>query len=353
MSRTLGMPRRPKIPDDVLAEVLLDCRRRCCVCFGLDGDPGIKHGQVAHLDHDRTNNRRENLAWLCLRHHDQFDSRTSQSKGLTRLEVDAFRNELHTWVKDVRPKRQTSLDGAEVVSIKRAIRPKRSRNSVIFPENSAQFFEARFRESFPGVRELTWFRDPFDIAARLKRLLRTPLVFTRNDNGFESSKSPIWWWGRGNCQIEHFKFLPDGRALMDVDELKITKIAAANEGAYYHCFLYLETAADVPTGVYTPDQSGTRKYEEFGVWKSHFVSRAEYDDGAAIVNGKHVRLGREAQLRCRFLKPHNLVIAAQNSAINNGEFDETLEEYLDTALQSEKAIDQLAATIRRLPKPKW
>jgi hypothetical protein len=55
----------------------------------------VKQGQIAHLDHDNTNYDPDNLAFLCLPHHDQYDSKTSQSKGLREGEVKGFRKELY------------------------------------------------------------------------------------------------------------------------------------------------------------------------------------------------------------------------------------------------------------------
>lgn len=89
------MTSRKRIPDSTQADILVQCRRRCCVCFGLDRDEDLKKGQIAHLDGNRNNNERENLAFLCFDHHDEFDSSTSQSKGLTVGEVIQFREELH------------------------------------------------------------------------------------------------------------------------------------------------------------------------------------------------------------------------------------------------------------------
>jgi hypothetical protein len=57
---------------------------------------GIKRGQIAHLDRNAANPSFDNLVFLCLEHHDQFDSRTSQSKGLTPDEVRQYRQELAT-----------------------------------------------------------------------------------------------------------------------------------------------------------------------------------------------------------------------------------------------------------------
>ncbi len=77
------------------ADVLVKSRRRCCICYGLDRDTSIKQGQIAHLDHDASNDAEENLAFLCLNHHDQYDGKTRQSKSLTQEEVFRYRAELH------------------------------------------------------------------------------------------------------------------------------------------------------------------------------------------------------------------------------------------------------------------
>lgn len=61
----------------------------------------IKQGQIAHLDKNSANDARDNLAFLCFDHHDNYDSSTRQSKNLTRLEVKEFRAELHQAVKSL------------------------------------------------------------------------------------------------------------------------------------------------------------------------------------------------------------------------------------------------------------
>jgi hypothetical protein len=93
---------RKGVPQQTQVAVLAACRRRCAICFGLSRHTGIKPGQIAHLDRDAANPSFDNLVFLCLDHHDQFDSRTSQSKGLTSDEVRRFRQELvtaieHAW----------------------------------------------------------------------------------------------------------------------------------------------------------------------------------------------------------------------------------------------------------------
>ena len=76
------------------ARVLTSCARRCCLCFHLRRDFSEKEGQVAHLDHDKTNGAEDNLAFMCLPHHSLYDSRTSQHKNYTMLEVRTARKKL-------------------------------------------------------------------------------------------------------------------------------------------------------------------------------------------------------------------------------------------------------------------
>jgi len=87
------MPRKPLSPERQAA-VLRRTRRRCCICFGLNRDTSIKQGQIAHLDHDASNDGEDNLVFLCLACHDTYDSTSSQSKNYTIAEVNAFRHEL-------------------------------------------------------------------------------------------------------------------------------------------------------------------------------------------------------------------------------------------------------------------
>jgi hypothetical protein len=85
---------RQKIPPEIQARVLAESRRRCAICFGLHLDSKRKKGQIAHLDHDPANNAPSNLLFLCFDHHDEYDSKTRQSKGLAEAEVEVYRNEL-------------------------------------------------------------------------------------------------------------------------------------------------------------------------------------------------------------------------------------------------------------------
>lgn len=89
------MKRRAQIPDRVQAEVLLASRRRCCLCLYLYDDDTVHRGQIAHLNQNPSDCRFNNLVWLCFNHHDEYDSRTSQAKGLMEHEVRTYRDKLY------------------------------------------------------------------------------------------------------------------------------------------------------------------------------------------------------------------------------------------------------------------
>src|SRR5919109_1761377 len=89
------MGKRKSIPNSVKAKVLLASRRRCCLCFFLENIDKERKGQIAHLNHNRSDSRFENLVWLCLEHHDEYDGKTSQSKGLMLEEVREYRDRLY------------------------------------------------------------------------------------------------------------------------------------------------------------------------------------------------------------------------------------------------------------------
>lgn len=91
------MPRKP-LPKEVETAVLVQSRRRCAICFGLDRDTRLKSGQIAHLDKNSANHAEPNLAFLCFTHHDEYDSRSSQRKNFTIGEVREFRAELYTTI---------------------------------------------------------------------------------------------------------------------------------------------------------------------------------------------------------------------------------------------------------------
>lgn len=87
--------KRKLIPQEIMTAVLVSSARRCCLCFGLKSDFEQKQGQIAHVDHNSANPDFDNLAFLCLNHHDQYDGKTRQSKGFTIDELKTYRDLLY------------------------------------------------------------------------------------------------------------------------------------------------------------------------------------------------------------------------------------------------------------------
>jgi hypothetical protein len=219
--------------------------------------------------------------------------------------------------------------------------------------STTTFFAERLASAFPGVRSLTWYEDRGAIATRLLALLREPLSF--------SNGTPIWWWRGGNLHIEIFKKIGPDVFLMNIEELKIVRVAAVPGNSYQRSFVYVQTDAMEPTGLY-PDyqrRAQSAEYlkefgyssEEYGLFDGkQFLNRAEYDDGHGMIEGKLVNTAGRAELRVRHTSPYNFLIAAQGSPINSPEFDDELENILNSALQgnADDALKKIQTRIKTL-----
>jgi hypothetical protein len=220
--------------------------------------------------------------------------------------------------------------------------------------STSDFFQERFSSAFPGIRKTSWFSGQEGLE-RVLTLLKPPLTFKTVDSG---EVNPIWWFGRGNLQITNCKQVDVRTLVINVDEYKVSRVAAIYSSSYRRIWVYLETEALLPTGLYAHSQSsleiakakGETYAEEYGIYKGmHKVTRAEYDDGHAMVNGKIEHISGECELRVRHLTPYNLVICAHESPINNSEFDQTLEQLLDSVLRDPASFGALEENISRLP----
>jgi len=64
------------------------------MCYKLDSDLSWKHGQIAHIDRNASNNLKENLAYLCQKHHNLYDSKFSQTQSFTPNELLSYKQDL-------------------------------------------------------------------------------------------------------------------------------------------------------------------------------------------------------------------------------------------------------------------
>jgi hypothetical protein len=89
---------RKPIPDAIQHGVLDRSRRRCALCVHFNNDYGQKHGQIAHIDRDPSIVDEDDLVYLCLQHHDDYDSKRQQTKDLTEREVKTARDRLYEYI---------------------------------------------------------------------------------------------------------------------------------------------------------------------------------------------------------------------------------------------------------------
>lgn len=225
----------------------------------------------------------------------------------------------------------------------------------LFTWNStSDFFADRFANAFPGLRSIGWFNGQ-EAVDRLALLLQSPLTFKSKDHGVTS---PIWWFGRGNLQVEKFKRIDARTVLINFDEYKVSRLAAIYSTSYRRLWVYVETEPMAPTGLYpkTPQNleaaiANSETYaEEYAIFDGqHKVTRSEYDDGHANIGGKITPLAGSAELRVRQLRPYNFVLCSHDSPINNINFDSELENFLDEMLLDPSAFDKYSSLISRFP----
>lgn len=231
-------------------------------------------------------------------------------------------------------------------------------------EESTVFFARRMAEAFPGVLGVCEFSDRKEINKRLSILLQAPLKF---EQGLDRADTdPVWFFRAGAAEdIQSFLRIGNNKVLMNTDELLIKRIVVYRDsGRYYGQYVYVEVEADKPCGCYSHNED-TMKYmvdkrgyydEEFAVFKPSWylperkITRQEYDDGSAMVNGKPMRLHGRAELRLRYLTSYNFILAAKFSPFNCPEFDRTSGEYFKGMLNGTISVKQFDEYMMAFPK---
>ena len=93
-------------------------------------------------------------------------------------------------------------------------------------------------------------------------------------------------------------------------------------------------------------------HEEYAVYNGKNVTRTEYDDGAAVIDGKVVDMGNEAKLRIRYLTPYNFIICAQFNPINETKNDSIMKMFMDGILQGTYSINDIVKFVDGLYRHK-
>ena len=154
-------------------------------------------------------------------------------------------------------------------------------------------FEGALAESLPGKRGLIRVTDP----ARIDRLLNklTALTGPRKAYG-------LWWnQGTSNLQVDHMRKLDDGTWLIGRDERRVDDAwvhigpGHGSRKALSAQYVLLNCAPMPSFGLSEP--SSVR--EEAAWFRDRYISRAEYDDGAAEIDDDVIVLDGTAEPRTR------------------------------------------------------
>lgn len=236
--------------------------------------------------------------------------------------------------------------------------------SIKATEESTVFFARRMARAFPGVRGICEFTDRKEIIKRLSILLQSPLKF---EQGLDKADTdPVWVFRAGATEnIQTFRRIGKNKVLMNSDELLIKRIVVYRDsGRYYGQYVYVEVEPDKPCGCYlhnsrvVKDIVDSRGFydEEFAVFKPSWysperkITRQEYDDGSAMINGSHVLLQGKAKLRLRYLTPYNFILAAKFSPFNCNECDRTSEKYFKGMLDGTVSNEEFNDFLGKFPK---
>lgn len=229
-------------------------------------------------------------------------------------------------------------------------------------DKSDILFGYRLSDAFPGERGLVEITNPVTALDRLDVLFREPLHVQHADtDGHLSRENPLWWFRGGRTlSIDSYKRLGPERCVIGCDELHIKRVVAFRPFIVpsMHDFLYIESRAEPPVGVYEYEDGYIEKHrseygyvdEEYAIWNGRPITRLEYDDGAAIIDGRPVKV-KGAQVRIRFLTDYNLIVCGNRHVINENSLDRQVVGFLDGILAGTETVQALADFVRSLPKP--
>lgn len=219
------------------------------------------------------------------------------------------------------------------------------------------FFAHRIGKAFPGVRGKREFTDPKECVDRLEILLKHPL-----NKSTQGMTDPIWWFrGGSNLDIETFTRITPTKFLMNSDEIEVKRVVVYVSRHYFRSFVYVEAFPEESIGIYGKvDQQYVDEmvktygehHEEYAVYEGHAITRAEFDDGAAEIDGKIVDITGKAKLRVRYLTPYNFIICAKWNPLNENQYDDRVEDILNGILKGIRTIDELTALVEKIPRHK-
>lgn len=69
-------------------------------------------------------------------------------------------------------------------------------------------------------------------------------------------------------------------------------------------------------------------FEEYTIFDGHLIARAEYDDGATVIEGMVIDIVHQASIRIRYLTSYNFIICAKWNPLNETKYDSKNQEII-------------------------
>lgn len=178
---------------------------------------------------------------------------------------------------------------------------KERKQNISFVINNLEKFDEYLRFCLPGKRGLVEIEDKNQIEKIFYRMNEL------------SEKVDLWWTkGRGNMSIKNIRKLNEDTWLIDYDEIQVEKIMVLkNSYSMDHQFIIVKTRPMEKFGIYEETYSS----EEAAWFLDRYITREEYDDGVANINGESVLLEGRAEVRVRKLEKDYIFISTSSHPI--------------------------------------
>ena len=121
------------------------------------------------------------------------------------------------------------------------------------------------------------------------------------------------WWTKGykTLPIRRMKYLPDGIWLINTFECQVIDLWLHRNDILERQYVIIHLAPRPPFGIY--DEASSSEWEEAGYFRGRYITRGEFDDGYALIDGKSVNIREDAERRSRNLVDDFLLLAPQTS----------------------------------------
>lgn len=207
-------------------------------------------------------------------------------------------------------------------------------NEIRNVTNDIRVFNEFLLSSFPGQRGLVETDNVAQIQLILGRLME-----------FKNDLQLGWTQGgTGSAISSRFFSINQDTWLMDGMEIQVEKVwAYKNPYAQDRQFLLIKTKPMPSFEIYPEGNEG---WQEAGWFKDRYITRAEYDDGYAIIDGQSVQLDGTEEIRIRNLKTEYYFLATESHAIllveNDGEVYDVFQKIIIKHNLDEEDVQRLS-----------